>query len=262
MASRSPKRDIQYRTMLIRADGEDERSGFTGHASVFGNIDSYGTAIAKGAFKKSIKERGDRIPVLWQHDSYIPIGKPTELKEDATGLYVDASIVTDTTYGRDAMALLKQGVPLGLSIGFETIKSRAYEEADDDALDWSEAPSFFATPDGRQYVRVIEEVRLWEFSVVTFPANEQATIDDVRSLAEVDLLSTLTEALRDGRIAAGDPRVAPLQSLVAAYRDHEPKPEPIAATTPLDQQARRLLDRDASAALAAASLALHGVTLT
>lgn len=256
MAKRSTSNpDIQYRAMLIRADSESTRPGFTGYASVFNNVDSYGTAVAKGAFKKTLQERGDKIPVLWQHDPYSPIGKPTVLKEDTKGLYVDASIVTETTYGKDAMTLLRQGVPLGLSIGFEIIRSRAYEEADDAGLDWADAPSFFKTPDGREYVRVIEEVRLWEFSIVTFAANEQAAIDDVRSLAEVDLLSTLTEDLRAGKVGDHDPRLAPLHSLVAAYRSNEPKPDPAAGTTPLASQARHRI-REAQGLLALRQLGI------
>lgn len=258
MGKRSDKRpNIQYRTMLIREDAATTDAGFTGHASIFGNVDSYGTAIKKGAFAKTLKERGDRIPVLWQHDAFSPIGKALELKEDNAGLYVNASIAVDTTLGKDAHALLKHGVPLGLSIGFETIKSRAYEEADETALDWSDAPAWVSSPEGREYVRVIEEVRLWEFSVVSFPANEQAAIDDVRSLATVDLLSTLSEELRTGRIPDGDDRIASLQALVAAYQQRAEAGAP-AATTPLDHDhARHRRDRETRFALA--KLATLGV---
>lgn len=239
MGKRNPsKPNLQWRTIDIRAKDDSTDAGFTGYASVFGNVDAYGTAIVKGAFKKTLQERGDKIPVLWQHDSYSPIGKPIELKEDATGLYVNAAINENVTFGKEAMELLRQGVPLSLSIGFEIIKSRSYEEADDDALDWSDAPSWASSPDGREWVRVIEEVRLWEFSVVTFAANEQATIDDVRS-ADIGLLTSLTEALRSGDIADGDERLALLHPLVAAYQQRsEPKPDPAAGTTPLDPEAR------------------------
>lgn len=234
------KPEIQFRTMLIRADDAGDGAGFSGYASHFGSVDSYGTAIQKGAFAKTLRERGDKIPVLWQHDPYTPIGRPTELKEDNIGLAFNAAIVEDTTFGKEAMSLLRAGVPLGMSFGFETIKSRPYEEADDTALDWSNAPDFFNSPDGRKWVRVIEEIRLWEISLVTFPANEQATVDDVRAV-HVDLISSLTEDLRAGRVADDDARLAPLHTLVAAYQQRsEPKPDPEPeGTTPLDPQARR-----------------------
>lgn len=238
MAKRTPsKPNLQWRTIEIRAKDDSTDAGFTGYASVFGNVDAYGTAIAKGAFKKTLQERGGKIPVLWQHDSYTPIGKPTEIKEDAKGLYVDSSIDEGVTYGREAMSLLRHGVPLGLSIGFEIIKSRPYEAGDDDALDWSGAPSWAEGP-GREYVRVIEELGIWEYSIVTFAGNEQVSIDDVRS-RDLGLLTSLTEALRSGDIADGDERLALLHPLVAAYQQRsEPKPDPDAGTTPLDPEAR------------------------
>ncbi len=252
---RSPKPTFHQRTVLVRASADD--AGFSGHASDFWSVDSYGTAIAPGAFKKTISERGDKIPVLWQHNPDWPIGKPTTLKEDDQGLAFDAAVVEESQYGKEAMLLLRGGVPLGMSFGFETIKSRRYEEADEDHLDWSNAPAWLRDPAEREYLRIIEEVRLWEISLVTFPANENATVDDVRA-AQLDLLTSLSEDLRHDRIPTGDARLSRLQDLVAAYREHEPKPEPAAATTSLDlAAARRKRERDAQVAMA--MLATQGV---
>jgi HK97 family phage prohead protease len=240
-----PKRkrsNIQYRMTEIRA--ADDGSGFSGYASHFGSVDSYGTAIKKGAFRKTLKERSDKIPVLWQHNPDWPIGRPTELKEDTTGLKFDASISESTTFGKDAMALLRDEVPLGMSFGFETIKSRPVEESDD--LDWTNASTFYTSKEGRDYVRVIEEVRLWEISLVTFPANDQATINDVRSIAEADAISSLMEHMRAGTLTAD--QSALVAELVAAFTERA-KPEP--PSTPLpDDNARRLTPRDIEIAIA------------
>ena len=241
---------MQYRTVEIRADTADLDAGLSGYASHFGSIDAYGTAVKRGAFTKTLQERGGRVPVLWNHWSDTPIGLPTELKEDDTGLWFNASIVEETQAGAEVMALLRKGVPLGMSFGFETIKSRPIEEADD--LDWSHAPDFYRNPENRPDVRVIEEIRLWEISVVTFPANELATIDSVRAADQASALTTLLEDLRAGRIGDTDTRWALLHDAAAFIAT---QPEPVAPTTPLPTPDARQRNIDVQVALANARLA-------
>jgi HK97 family phage prohead protease len=207
------KPSIQYRAFDVRA--LDDGDGFDGHASAWWSVDSYGTAMKPGAFRKTLKERGDRIPLLWQHDPYTPIGKPDELREDKHGLAFKASVVTDVQAGKDAMTLLRAGTPLGMSFGFETVKSRPIEDADADKLDWSQAPAFYKNEEGREYARIIEEVKLWEISLVTFPANEAAAITAVRSEQELDALSSLLNALKAGPL--DERQDALCRELVAAY---------------------------------------------
>lgn len=235
--------NIQYRMADLRA--ADDGAGISGYASHFGSVDSYGTAIKRGAFRKTLKERGHKKSVLWQHDRYIPIGKTLDLKEDSTGLFFNATITEGTTHGRDAMALLRDDVPLGMSFGFETIKSRSIEDGDD--LDFTHAPDYFKSKDGKKQVQVIEEVRLWEISVVTFPANEQAAIADVRSLAEADAISSLLEHMRAGTLS-GD-QSALVAELVAAW-DERAEPEPPNSTPLPDEHARRRTQRDIEIAIA------------
>lgn len=227
---------LQRREVVIQPD--DIEKGISGYASHFNSIDSYGTAMKKGAFAKTISERGSRIPVLWNHWSDTPIGKPTELKEDETGLWFNATISDGTVAGKDVMTLLRDGVPLGMSFGFETIRSRPVEEGDD--LDWSQAPDWFRSEDGRNDARVIEEVRLWEISVVTFPANEMATIDSVRQVEQMDALSTLLEDLRAGRLSEDDKRWSLLQD-VAAFTETQPEPSPGDTPLPTTDARRRNL---------------------
>lgn len=131
---------------------------FEGYASVFRNVDSYRDVIEPGAFSKTIKEN-KRVKVLWQHDPWQPIGKPTVMEEDNHGLYVKAK-VANTSLGRDVMELMRSGVIDEMSIGFNTIKD-----------EW----------DNEDNVRRIKEVKLWEFSPVTFAANDQAIITDAKS---------------------------------------------------------------------------------
>lgn len=132
-----------------------------GYAAYFGNIDSYGDIIENGAFSKTLKENAGRVKVLWQHDTNEPIGKPVTMEQDSKGLYIKAKIsMTDT--GRKAMELMRDGVIDEMSIGYDIIKDE-YK--------------------GKN--RMLKELRLWEFSPVTFAANEKAKITSAKSLSEL-----------------------------------------------------------------------------
>ena len=222
--------DIQYRAFIdldIRA--ADDVPGFSGYASTFWAADSYWTAMAPGAFKKTIRERGDRLPVLWQHEPWTPVGKHRAIKEDKTGLFVDVELVDDGADGTTTLKRLRGGIPLGMSFGFQTIKDRSAE--DDDPIDLSQLPKGIT----KDEIRVITEVKLWETSVVTFPANEAAMISAVRSQQEYDYLSTLLARMRDGTLT--DEQTAQIESLVAAYQTRagagsDPTPLPEEAQAP------------------------------
>jgi len=141
-----------------------ENRTFMGYASTFGNVDEVGDVIERGAFKKSIKERGpkgsNQIKVLWQHNE--PLGIPLEMYEDEKGLYVEGK-VSKTRLGDEALELMKDGVVDKMSIGFSIPKGKML---------W----------DDQTGTRKIKEVKLFEFSPVTFPANEQASITGMKSL--------------------------------------------------------------------------------
>jgi len=132
----------------------------TGYASVFGKVDWYGDVVKPGAFTKTLIER-PKVKVLWQHNPDCPIGAPVNMKEDGYGLFVEFDLNLEVEQGREARALLKQKAIDGISIGFETMKDEQDEQSG---------------------TRSILEVRLWEFSVVTFQAQEAAMVTDVRAL--------------------------------------------------------------------------------
>jgi HK97 family phage prohead protease len=168
---------LEYRTVVL-SDGSNG-PGLSGYAATFWEVDSYGTALVPGAFSTTLKDRGHKIPLLWQHDPQKAIGRNTGLREDATGLRFDAQVVTETAAGAEAMALLRAGVPLGMSFGFETVRKRDYDpKVDEDQLTFTYTPETYRK--NPEWVTVIEEVRLWESSIVTFAANEAAVIDALR----------------------------------------------------------------------------------
>lgn len=135
----------------------DEKSGIVkGYGSVFGNIDSDGDIINKGAYTKTISENGNRVKYLYQHDMDKPLGKMVNLYEDEKGLVFEAEI-PKTTLGRDVMELMKAGVITENSVGILPIRKEMVE--------------------GHRH---INEVKLYEISAVTLAANDQAMIMDVK----------------------------------------------------------------------------------
>jgi len=141
-----------------------EKGEFEGYAATFGNEDMVGDVIEPGAFTKTLQENPN-VPILWQHKPDEPIGITTEIVQDQHGLYVKGQLNLATTRGREAYELLKQGVIKGLSIGYETLKET-----------WING------------VRHIKEVRLWEYSLVTFPANTSAQVVAVKSVVPYQAL--------------------------------------------------------------------------
>jgi uncharacterized protein len=180
------------------------RGTFTGYASVFGTkIDTWiPTVIEKGAFKRTLKEQGDRVKILWQHDRDTPIGKPLSLRETDRGLEIVGKI-SETAQGKDVMVLLRDGVIDEMSIGFDPVKWTMDEP----------------TKEGEEGLRHIHEVRLWEVSLVTFAANPDAKILTVhrarRGLrADVDRkMGELEAAFR----ALDDPRVRQVDATLQRF---------------------------------------------
>ena len=174
----------------LESVGEDGE--FSGYAAIFGNVDSGGDVIEKGAFAKTIKEDFDRVKILFYHqDCELPIGKPLELREDDKGLFIRAKI-SDTQRGRDIRTLLKDGVLNELSIGY-------------DAVD------FYY--DGDTHVRHLKEVRLWEVSVVPWAMNELAQINEVKSLAEALRMEVKSGKVSKWRLETLKPFIAMIREL-------------------------------------------------
>lgn len=143
----------------------------TGYAAVF-NVDTiidswegrFVERIAPGAFRKTLRERGDKIKVLFNHgfDPQIgdkPLGKPARQEEDSHGLAVEVPL-DDTSYNRDLVASLRSGALDGMSFRF-SVKREKWDDADAD--------------DATLPVRTIQEVTLFEYGPVTFPAYEATT---------------------------------------------------------------------------------------
>lgn len=160
----------------------DEQGYFKGYGSVFDNVDSYRDIMVAGCYQKTLgkwAEKGRFPAMLWQHDQRQPIGVYTVMREDTKGLYVEGQLALKTRQGAEAFELMKMDALGGLSIGFQTI-----EEDYDYKTD----------------IRKVTEVALYELSLVTFPANEEAKISSVKDAlqsGEVPTERELEKYLRD-----------------------------------------------------------------
>ena len=154
--------DIPFEIKSISDSG-----AFTGYGSVFGVKDSYSDIVIKGAFTNSLnkwKEKGRLPALLWQHKMDEPIGYYTKMVEDENGLYLEGQLlIDDDPLAKRAHAHMRAKSLSGLSIGYVL-----------NDYDYDKEKSAF----------ILKDIDLWEVSVVTFPANDEARIDNVKSIFE------------------------------------------------------------------------------
>ena len=122
----------------------------------------------RGAFERTIRERGDRIKLLAMHAAdKLPIGRVTLLREDDAGLVIEAR-VSATNAGDEVLALVRDGALDSFSIGFAPVRD-----------EW--------TADRSAVTRL--EVKLFEISAVAFPAYQDARITAVRNNTPQQILT-------------------------------------------------------------------------
>jgi HK97 family phage prohead protease len=157
--------------------------------SKFDNIDSDGDVIRKGAFSKSIQDRGPESPsnrkiaFLRHHDWEQQIGKFISLEETGDGL-VAIGELGRSSKGNDALLDYQDGIIKEHSIGFNYIQ---------DKMD-------LVTAGGGDFWD-IKEVALWEGSAVTFGANALTPTLDVSKGTKTELIDKINEKM-SGLISA------------------------------------------------------------
>ena len=135
----------------VRGDGAAATAlKFAGYAALFDKRDAGRDTVRPGAFKRTLAERRDPLPLYWQHRPDQRIGWIDEVGEDERGLKVIASI--DNPEG-GAAAALKRGAVTGLSFGYR-------------------ARSFTRSVEGRD----LTDVDLFEVSLVSHPMQHGARV--------------------------------------------------------------------------------------
>jgi len=189
------KGEIRTNHIELRAQGDGRT--FTGYAAVFNQPSEplpFTEIVMPGAFKRSLQSR-NRMMLLWNHDTSNPLASTRNgslrLEEDSVGLKVTATL-PDTNLGRDLSELVRIGTIDSMSFGFSVKKDS-----------WS--------TDGN--TRYLEDVTLYEVSLVSTPAYEQtAGTVSVRSVDEIS-----ADALADAlfRIESGEELEAEQGDLLA-----------------------------------------------
>lgn len=149
-----------------RIDTDEGGDTMFGYAAIFNSdtlIDSWEgrfvERIMPGAFRNTLNRQNGSVPLLLEHgNGYIgnmPLGKPSVLREDDKGLYVEAKL-SQTDYNENIKALLRDDALDGMSFRF-SIKRDEWDDTKEPPL------------------RTIKEVELHEVSLVTFPAYKATT---------------------------------------------------------------------------------------
>lgn len=183
---------------------DDKPGVFSGYASTFGGVDSYGDTVLAGAYKATLENRTRPIQMRFNHYSNV-IGKWLTLQEDTKGLWVEGELTPGHSKAMDVYASLKHGAISGMSIGYRPVKALKNETG---GLD-------------------LHEIDLVEISVVESPADLGAQIGNVKS--EIEAAMTLKEIetlLRDaGGFSRSDATslVARIKAMAHGDRDAEKK---------------------------------------
>lgn len=164
-------RNYELSGIVVEERAEGKPGKIQGHAAVFNQLSVpldggwYKERINPGAFAKTIKE--DDIRALWNHDDNWVLGRnksgTLSLKEDDKGLFVVIE-PPDTTWAADLSKTIKRKDVDQMSFGFNVIGEHWVKENN-----WN--------------IRILDEVKLWDVSPVTYPAYPQTDVA-IRSMLE------------------------------------------------------------------------------
>lgn len=147
----------------IKTMDEDEIGVIEGYASTFGNVDLGGDRVNKGAFNQTFTHKKTR-KVFFDHFYGVPdLAGVGTFSVDEKGLYMRAELPLKSASVKDAYEkikfLLARDEDMGLSIGYNTVKSRM-------------------SPEG---IRDLLELAVMETSITPFPMNTEALIMNAKS---------------------------------------------------------------------------------
>lgn len=158
----------------IKSELAEDGGIVKGYASTFDrDPDAYGDVVAPGAFAdslarwKSLNEQGKYIPLLWGHDTDDPksnIGRVVDAYEDERGLFIEAEFDADNEKAQYVRKLVQEGRVYQFSFAFE-IRDQATVELENGVK-----------------ANELRDLELFEVSLVQIPANQHATVEEVKSL--------------------------------------------------------------------------------
>lgn len=164
--------DHKYKSFELKAK-EDETGMIAGFFSTYDEEpDSYGDIIRPGAFTETIKKRaesGHPFPLCFNHDFSQVIGAVDKIEDTEKGPYIEAHFL-DTALAQDVRKMLKSGAIYQFSFAY-------------DVLGWEDP-----TKEQREkgISNVLTKLEVFEISVVTVPANQNAVMTEVKN-AELEI---------------------------------------------------------------------------
>jgi HK97 family phage prohead protease len=179
------------RSFTVRAElraTDDGPTTLDGYASVTGSpytvrdwLGEYEETIERGAFKKTLAEKDD-VRLLLNHDG-LPLARTSSrtmtLAEDDQGLHVLAELDRRSHLTNDVAVAMERGDLTEMSFAFSVTRQEWNE-------DYTE--------------RWIREVKLFDVSVVTYPANPATTAKlraaDIEQLPDDELRELVARAQR------------------------------------------------------------------
>jgi len=158
---------MEYKDFKMEIKSIDEQGIFEGYASVFGVKDAYNDVVERGAFQRTIDHSKGKVPIFFNHEK--EIGMTLEMHEDQYGLwnkgqlFISDDSKQELSDARDAYIIMKRKKELGVkqpqSFGYSAIKYDYDSEG----------------------TRRLKEVKLYEVSLATIPANELAVVNEVKA---------------------------------------------------------------------------------
>ena len=159
---------MNFKTVQLKAD---ESGKIAGYFSTYEETpDSYGDIITPGAFTETLKKReetGHPFPLCFNHDFSAVIGVVDSITEEEKGPYMEGHFL-DTQLAQDVRKMVQSGAVYQFSFAYDVLENRKPTE--------EEAKN--------GVTNVLEKLDLFEVSVVTVPANQNAVITDIKSYVE------------------------------------------------------------------------------
>lgn len=193
VVTQNNQRNIAYSNLEMRAEGDSNT--LVGYAAVFDSPSEplpWTEFVRRGSFSKTINDGAD-VRLLVDHEG-VPLARTKSgtlrMTEDDYGLKVEAQLDEANPDAARIMSALRRGDVSQMSFAFEVVKDS-----------WS---------DDRR-TRELKEVKLFDVSVVTYPAYEETMVKLRNASAnntDKDIVRASSLALRRAQLAIQRQRIA------------------------------------------------------
>ena len=182
--------DHKYKSFELKSK-EDETGMIVGFFSTYDEEpDSYGDIIRPGAFTETIKKRqesGHPFPLCFNHDFSQVIGAVDKIEDTEKGPYIEAHFL-DTALAQDVRKMLKSGAIYQFSFAYDVLGWEEPSEAQRKAGIWN----------------ILTKLEVFEISVVTVPANQNAVVTEVKSVTAEEIAHGTIEVKQGKRNSKAD----------------------------------------------------------